>query len=81
MHPSEFKQRAEQFASAELAAAYAPMVGDTFDKQGRHCKVTMMSPSHVVCVIDGLEYTMKRGDFIHLAQKALLHGATLSRIS
>ena len=66
----------------ELAevTGYAPMVGDQIRKAERICEVTMMSPGHVICLINGLEYTMKNGDFVHLAKKTLANGATLYRL-
>lgn len=74
--------------------SYAPQVGDQFrSKPGyapagdggvvatppRQCQVTAMSHVHVVCLIDGLEYTMTRADFTRLAAKAMAEGATLHR--
>jgi hypothetical protein len=76
------------------AICYDPEVGDRFHKPAGTCRmatgnveatpernaeVTMMSPGHVVCVIDGLEYTLERGAFVHLAEKTLKNGARLIR--
>jgi hypothetical protein len=78
-------------------APYSPAVGDHFHKPAgtrqssldaepvptpeRTAKVTMMSPGHVVVLIDGKEYTMPRGDFIRLAELTLANGSTLTRHS
>lgn len=74
---------------------YSPAVGDHFHKPAgtrqspldadpvptpeHNATVTMMSPGHVVVMIDGLEYTMPRGDFITMAEKTLANGSTLTR--
>lgn len=72
--------------------SYMPTVGDVFHKPAgtapglfgtvvetpeRTAKITAMSARHVVCVIDGKEYTMPVPGFIHLAEKTLVNGATL----
>lgn len=45
----------------------------------RNAVVTMVSPGHVVVLIDGKEYAMPCGDFITLAEKTLANGSTLTR--
>jgi hypothetical protein len=78
-------------------SGYAPSVGDRFYKPAgiyknpitgekkptpeQSAEVTMVSPGHVVAMINGLEYTLPRGEFIKLALKTLDNGATLTRHS
>lgn len=77
------------------ANGYAPLVGDCFHKPpathtntltGKtwtapesRAEVTMTDGRHVVCVINGLEYTMPMKQFVYLAEKTLANGATLRR--
>lgn len=78
-----------------LAPGYAPMVGDRFRRPPgtrsspldadpvptpeRLAVVTMVSPGHVVVLIDGYEHTIKTGDFIRIAENTLKAGSTLTR--
>ena len=77
-------ENAPQQTDSAWATGYAPRVGDRFHKPAgtyispldvdpvptpdRKAIVTMLSPGHVVVLIDGTECTMPKGDFITLAQ-------------
>jgi hypothetical protein len=77
------------------AQPYSPAVGDLIHKPAgtrqspldadpvptpeHNATVTVLGPGHVVVLIDGREYTMSRGHFIQLAEKALANGSTLAR--
>lgn len=82
-------------ARPAVAKGYSPQVGDRFHKPASvavnsfsgksfprpeyNAEVTMMSPGHVICIIQGEEFAFKTAEFVKLAENSLAKGAILTR--
>lgn len=77
-----------------VTSSYEPEVGDKFHRpagfakdrnmetvktEEQNAEVTAMCASHIVAVINGLEYTMLREDFLHLVDKSIKGGTILTK--